>query len=417
MSLFDNFPYTNFQDINLDYIFRKLKEIDERYNNIDDVVENVIDQKIADGSLSAAISAEQMQEINAKFDNVDGKIGAANREIGSVNAKVTVLEADDAILISDSYGLTPSEKANWMQYLKAYQPGRTYYTSAVNGSGFIGAGGGRKTFKQLLEGISVPDVNKIKYVIVVGGYNDASVIYNADLSAASVQSLRTAVKEFIVYAQTKYPNAKIMLGMAGACKPTVADNKRRMALRAATFAYNYTLQKSASIPNINYVLSAPFIDDTNYHPTDVGGQLLAQCVGAAMQGGEYTVAGTSTYKTTITPTNPAIQSITDLNICQDNDKILMYSDATFAITLKSNLQLQHATTLAIGKINNMLGANLEATQLAFARIDNDNSKILPFLIGSSIGNLTIRPLFGNMTATQNIAFYELQLVFPFITTL
>ena len=417
MSLFDNFPYTNFQDTNLDYIFRKLKEIDERYKNIDDVVENIIDQKIADGSLSSAISEEQMQEINAKFDNVDGKIGAANRNIVAANAKINVLEADDAILISDSYGLTPSEDANWMQYLKAYQPGRTYYTSAANGSGFIGAGDGRLTFQQLLTNVSVPDVNKIKYVIVVGGYNDASYLYNEDNSPTAVAALRTAVKNFMQYAQTRFPKAKIMVGMAGACKPTVADNKRRMSLRAATFAYNYTLQKSASIPNINYVLSAPFIDDTLYHPTDVGGQLLAQCVGAAMQGGEYTVAGVSVYKTTITPTNAAIQSITDLNICQDNDKILMYSDASFVITLKSNLQLQHATTLAIGKINNMLGANLEATQLAFARIDNDNSKILPFLVGSSVGNFTIRPLFGNMTATQNIAFYELQLVFPFISTL
>lgn len=410
MSLFDNFPYTNFQDINLDYIFKKLKEIDARYDNIDVVVENIIDQKIADGSLSSAISEEQMQEINAKFDNVDGKIGAAN-------AKITVLEADDAILISDSYGLTPSEKANWMQYLKAYQPGRTYYMSAANGSGFIGAGGGRPTFQQLLTNVSVPDVNKIKYVIVVGGYNDASYLYSEDNSTKAVTALEVAVRNFMQYAQTRFPKAKIMLGMAGACKPPEANNKRRMSLRAAMFAYNYTLHKSASIPNINYVLSAPFIDDTSYHPTDVGGQLLAQCVGAAMQGGEYTVAGTSVYRTTITPTNAAIQSITDLNICQDNDKILMYSDATFAITLKSSLQLQHATTLAIGKINNMLGANLEATQLAFARIDNDNSKILPFLIGSSVGNLTIRPLFGNLTATQNIAFYELQLIFPFITTL
>ena len=36
MGLFEQFPYTNFHELNLDWVLSKLKELDEKVNNIED---------------------------------------------------------------------------------------------------------------------------------------------------------------------------------------------------------------------------------------------------------------------------------------------------------------------------------------------------------------------------------------------
>lgn len=59
MGLFENFPYTNFQQMNLDWLLRKIKEISGTVNNINDTINDsvntIIQQLATDGSLGELI--------------------------------------------------------------------------------------------------------------------------------------------------------------------------------------------------------------------------------------------------------------------------------------------------------------------------------------------------------------------------
>ena len=40
MNIFDNFPYTNLQELNLDWLIEKVKELEERVSALEEQVEN-----------------------------------------------------------------------------------------------------------------------------------------------------------------------------------------------------------------------------------------------------------------------------------------------------------------------------------------------------------------------------------------
>lgn len=45
------YPYTNFHELNLDWIVGKVKELEEGYGDIVQTINNTIEQMIADGTL------------------------------------------------------------------------------------------------------------------------------------------------------------------------------------------------------------------------------------------------------------------------------------------------------------------------------------------------------------------------------
>jgi len=60
MGLFEHFPYTNFHELNLDWLLRMMKELEARMDkidggNIEDDIANVIQQMIRDGSMAALL--------------------------------------------------------------------------------------------------------------------------------------------------------------------------------------------------------------------------------------------------------------------------------------------------------------------------------------------------------------------------
>lgn len=55
MPVFENFPYTNFHDLNLDWILNKVKELDEKVNgDFDAVIESYIEDHLSQFLLLAA---------------------------------------------------------------------------------------------------------------------------------------------------------------------------------------------------------------------------------------------------------------------------------------------------------------------------------------------------------------------------
>lgn len=110
------------------------------------------------------------------------------------------------IAIGDSYGAdNGSYWTGWVNCLKNIDKYDEVYGAGVGGAGFVNKTEG-SNFLDILKSVNTGGANNsITDIIVMGGYNDASV--SADRNA-----IYNAMKEFVTYANNKYPNAKLHLG-------------------------------------------------------------------------------------------------------------------------------------------------------------------------------------------------------------
>ena len=103
MGLFEQFPYTNFHDLNLDWIIAKIKELDEKVDNIEDRIlkeaNAYTDQQIAGlrrefAELEADFAAFK-SNINAQFAAYTAKQDKAFADYQKlVNAQIALLEQE-----------------------------------------------------------------------------------------------------------------------------------------------------------------------------------------------------------------------------------------------------------------------------------------------------------------------------------
>lgn len=92
MGVFEHFPYTNFHDMNMDWIVEKIREVIEQVNSYEDRVEAV-----------EQVAAELKEFVNNYFDNLDVQ-SEINRKIDRLVANGTMLQ-----LVSDPAAEAASE--------------------------------------------------------------------------------------------------------------------------------------------------------------------------------------------------------------------------------------------------------------------------------------------------------------------
>ena len=103
MGLFEQFPYANFHELNLDWILKKIKELDEKVDSIEDRIlkeaNAYTDQQIAglrrDFSALEADFAAFKSDINAQFAAYTAKQDNAFADYQKlVNAQIDLLEQE-----------------------------------------------------------------------------------------------------------------------------------------------------------------------------------------------------------------------------------------------------------------------------------------------------------------------------------
>jgi len=63
MAVFDSFPYTNFHDLNLDWVISKVKEYVEKYDDLEDFVNKTVEEQNALIEQALREISEGMQEL------------------------------------------------------------------------------------------------------------------------------------------------------------------------------------------------------------------------------------------------------------------------------------------------------------------------------------------------------------------
>lgn len=157
----------------------------------------------------------QMEAIDKKIDKglqrVDSSISSLTSQSGRLNEDVATLarvvkNRRRIIAIGDSYGAdNGSYWTGWVNCLKNIDRYDEVYGAGVGGAGFVNKTEG-SNFLDILKSVNTGVANNsITDIIVMGGYNDASV-------SANRNAIYNAMKEFVSYANNKYPNAKLHLG-------------------------------------------------------------------------------------------------------------------------------------------------------------------------------------------------------------
>lgn len=90
MGLFENFPYTNFHRLNLDWLIKKVRALEEKVT--------ALEQEVALIKARLTSLENRMAEAEAEIDALKLRMGAAEQEINSLKDRVSDLEARAAQL-------------------------------------------------------------------------------------------------------------------------------------------------------------------------------------------------------------------------------------------------------------------------------------------------------------------------------
>lgn len=305
MGIFNDFPYSNLHNENLEWVIEQLKKLNAFIENnpnldpegfekeLEEIRTNItaLEKSISatDGKIDTVndtISQIQknIESINTKIDSMTEQIKSADQEITSLEADLTSVKnsmpnvgfynTSYVVYVGDSYTAGPgsTDGRGWPDRLTSILPvGTRTYTVWNGGGGFTRAGDGG-TMAQAVQNAAIPDKEKVTLVICMAGINDDD---NSDVY--------TGVGNFIIACRSLFPNAKYII--SGSAAPYVQSLKKYNSIAQSAIvrqaAYFDLLTINLSVNNAYKSAS----DDI--HLNNSGYQNIANGLLAKMRGSEF----------------------------------------------------------------------------------------------------------------------------------
>lgn len=340
----EHWPFTNFHDLNLDWILRKIKEQDQKLADFElyfphvsthndgvwDSTYNYKPNEIVSWSngvyiakkdvpTGTSISNEEywlkladidvdVEEIEERFDELEQELrqDVADLEqqltddVSALNDRVDELEEDITnsldrriIMIFDSYGLDRNGRLNptLPEAIKASLgwDNTHFYYSALGGAGFC-----RGNYLTQLQGLdqTVTNKNSITDIYVVGGYNDITT--NTGVSEAQFISSTNAFK---AYANEHYPHAALHVAFCAWRNdeyPTALDTARIWYMRMNQRGWDVLYNMQWYMHNPFYYESGDTVHPNQYGVTAMM-QGLVNCILSGSCDCEMTITWTEEY--------------------------------------------------------------------------------------------------------------------------
>ena len=124
MGLFENFPYTNFHELNLDWVIKTMKALDEKVDSIEDRIYNK----------SKAYTDEQIAILNNEFNSLEDEFIVFKAEVNKMFAAYTAKQdkafADYKALVNAQIDLLEQEIRDAKAELKTLLAQANAYTDA-----------------------------------------------------------------------------------------------------------------------------------------------------------------------------------------------------------------------------------------------------------------------------------------------
>lgn len=188
---FNNFPYTDMHELNLDWVLKRTKENSDSNAELQTAVadlrhdlDNLDVTEAVDAKIDAMYAAGDFEDIFDEYQKLNG----------------------DVIIVTASYGLLhPTGDPNvtidpfteqCKRRIEMYTTRKCYY-NAIGGKGFHNDG-----FLQVIQNLEdvVEEPNKVGIIMVAGGGNDVS-------STIGYEDIELGMMHFMTYVKSHYPNA------------------------------------------------------------------------------------------------------------------------------------------------------------------------------------------------------------------
>lgn len=292
MGLFEHFPYTNFHDLNLDWIIKTLKELSIKEQDLDYIAEQAAEIKA---------ELEQLEQLPTEFDefqrDVNQELLGMQNDISGLQSDFNTLQNDvqsalagvrspmsNIICLTDSYGTNDPEndRYSWCDQLKDELglDANTYFKIATAGASF-GDDDNTKNLYHMFEtataSMATARKQAVTDIIIVSGINEWNE--SRQIMYSSMLSLDT-------YIRTNFPNAVIWLFAVQWDKlgnvryhtmgNASANTYHLYRQHAMTLGWRYVQNISAMVYSNMYV-------DT-VHPTTAGSRMIMHIIKAAIEG-------------------------------------------------------------------------------------------------------------------------------------
>ena len=208
-----------------------------------------------------------------------------NKSINDINLRLDLLESEYTVIIGDSFIAQYQENNNWGVYLRELLglSSTNCLIIGEGGAGFYQVGNQGTNWKGLLQAnISrIPDLSKVKRIIVGGGTND--------VNSPDKNTLLTSISSFHNYCLTNFPNAHIYVAEFGYFMK-FSDVLSRDKINSIVIpAYKVF----SNLENSSYLNTELCYRDVNLyntpsehyvHPNDNGQHTIASAINQALHG-------------------------------------------------------------------------------------------------------------------------------------
>ena len=387
----ENFPYTNFHDLNLDWILKTLKELKEQWQNFDALnsiivadpalwnpqtvykKNTIVVDSNGNGYISTnttipgaqltdpnywrlvfpyGVSVSELEErvreaIAEQNQHIEDAIEEQNEYIERSTLKN--IQNRYFLICGDSYVVYYGNNL-YNKILEYGQMDTTKcFNAAVSGASFHDT---QNSFISQIQNFS-GDKNAITDILVIGGINDATLAMPANR-----QALELKIAEFKSYVSQNYPNAVIWGFYCGSCLANSQYYATHNADSQEWVRYAWYNNNEANI--FNYV-SIPFLNtlpgnfaSDGVHPTAAAQNMIASRIVNALKG-QPNFYSIPTYASNMYGSGATVETgiVANANMRIDND-IAQLTISSLSLHITTGTVLNRSTETEIATLNQFL---------------------------------------------------------------
>lgn len=215
----------------------------------------------------------EVSKIQLNENILEIKDTVARDHVTELDDNTSYKNDDKIIIMSDSYGITPTTTTSWTEITKNLCPDKNIVSIVKGGCGFGWGSSSEYDFKKLIENNPVDDPEKVKTILLLAGANDGNLIYDG---LTNTNTIDDGINRFVTFARNVYTNAIIFIGFVG----RYADYLRINAYNTAENVYSKCgkYPKTSYARNFNYIMHRESFLSTidSIHPTQEGANAIGR---------------------------------------------------------------------------------------------------------------------------------------------